>query len=268
MAVKVDWENSQKGYVGEEFFYESDLNEHHITPREYKFDRPWGIPVRYHDFDAFMNICDPKFVEFHLSYSDMELDPSAFLKVKHECGFVVHAPELFAESRLMDLAAEDEEYRTFSIEQTNRVIRITRELQCYFPSESRPMIVANIGGFTMDAPLLDDQVEVFYERFADSLGKLDLEGVELLPQTMAPFPWHFGGQRYQNLFVSADDCVRWCDQLGLRMCLDVSHSRLTCNHLGSDFYGFLERVAPYAAHIHMGDAKGVNGEGLQIEWGY
>ena len=48
------------------------------------------------------------------------------------------------------------------------------------------------------------------------------------------------------------------------MCLDVSHSRLTCNHLGSDFYGFLERVAPYAAHIHMGDAKGVNGEGLQI----
>ena len=33
----------RRDMLAEEFFYESDLNEHHITPREYKFDRPWGI---------------------------------------------------------------------------------------------------------------------------------------------------------------------------------------------------------------------------------
>jgi N-acetylneuraminate synthase len=48
------------------------------------------------------------------------------------------------------------------------------------------------------------------------------------------------------------------------MCFDVSHTMLTCNTFGLDFYDFAERIAPFTAHIHMGDAKGLNGEGLQI----
>ena len=81
---------------------------------------------------------------------------------------------------------------------------------------------------------------------------------------MAPFPWHFGGQRFQNLFVKAEDIVYWCNELNLRICLDTSHSALTCNHFDSDFYEFVRSVAPYTAHIHIGDARGTNGEGLQI----
>ena len=103
-----------------------------------------------------------------------------------------------------------------------------------------------------------------YERFEASLKELNTDGVELIPQTMAPFPWHFGGQRYQNLFVHPREIVEWCDRLNLRMCFDISHSRLTCNHFGYDFYEFAELVAPYSAHLHLGDASGVNGEGLQI----
>ena len=53
----------------------------------------------------------------------------------------------------------------------------------------------------MDSPLPSSDIPNYYERFSNSLSKLDLAGVELIPQTMAPFPWHFGGQRYQNLFV-------------------------------------------------------------------
>ena len=48
------------------------------------------------------------------------------------------------------------------------------------------------------------------------------------------------------------------------MCFDISHSMLTCNYFNKDFYKFAEKVAPYTAHIHMGDSSGVNGEGLQI----
>jgi N-acetylneuraminate synthase len=91
-----------------------------------------------------------------------------------------------------------------------------------------------------------------------------MEGIELIPQTMAPFPWHFGGQRYQNLFVHADEIVEWCTRLNLRMCFDVSHSRLMSNHFGVDFYDFARKIAPITAHLHLGDASGVNGEGLQI----
>ena len=55
------------------------------------------------------------------------------------------------------------------IRETQRVIDITRALKKYFPVTECPMIVANIGGFTMDELLPTDQLDSYYERFADSL---------------------------------------------------------------------------------------------------
>jgi N-acetylneuraminate synthase len=251
----------------EDFFFPSDLSNDRIEPRIYKFSRPWGIPVRYHDFQEYNARIKPDLFEFHLSYSDMELNPADFLKDTYTCGFVVHAPELFEKSKLMDLATPDQVYRSESIKETQRVINITRELKRYFPQAKRPMIVANIGGFTMDTPLPICEINGYYERFRLSLTQLDMEGVELIPQTMAPFPWHFGGQRYQNMFVKSEEILQWCSKLNLRMCFDISHSRLACNHLGIDFYEFAKLIAPISAHLHLGDARGINGEGLQIDDG-
>lgn len=257
-------QKAQREIKEEDFFFSSDLYGGILEPRAYKFDRPWGVPVRYHDFSEYQAKIRPNIYEFHLSYSDMDLNIDDFLQGTYDAGFVVHAPELFSESRLMDLASPDPSYREFSVRETQRVIDITRCLKKYFPSTDRPMIVANIGGFTMDALLEQDQLTSYYERFSNSLSDLDLEGVELIPQTMAPFPWHFGGQRYQNLFLHADEIVEWCNRLDLRMCFDISHSRLMTNHFGLDFYEFAEKIAPITGHLHLGDASGVNGEGLQI----
>ena len=58
---------------------------------------------------------------------------------------------------------------------------------------------------------------------------------------MAPFPWHFGGQRYQNLFVHVDEIVKLCKECNLKVCFDVSHSMLTSNHFGYDFYKFQKK---------------------------
>ncbi|MDC0576775.1 N-acetylneuraminate synthase family protein [Gammaproteobacteria bacterium] len=254
----------QRDMLEEDYFYPSDLQDTRVEPKSYKFNRPWGVPVRYHDFGEYNSKISPDCFEFHLSYSDLDLNIDEFLKGEYNCGFVVHAPELFSGSRLMDLASPDEEYRQYSLRETQRVIDITRSLKKHFPATKRPMIVANIGGFTMDALLPTHQLVSYYERFAVSLSLLDMDGVELIPQTMAPFPWHFGGQRYQNLFVHADECRYWCEKLDLRMCFDISHSRLMSNHFGVDFYEFAEKIAPITGHLHLGDASGVNGEGLQI----
>lgn len=248
----------------EDFFFPSDLHNERIEPQPYKFSRPWGVPVRYHDFHEFSARIRPDLWEFHLSYSDMDLNPADYLDGPYEAGLVVHAPELFSGSRLMDLASPDVDYRNASIVETQRVINITRTLKRFFPSTIKPPIVANIGGFTMDAPLTTEENKAYYERFACSLKQLDTQGVELLPQTMAPFPWHFGGQRYQNIFVKIDEILEWCSRLNLRMCFDISHSYLTCNYLGVDFYEFAEKIAPVTAHLHLGDARGLNGEGLQL----
>ena len=248
----------------EDYFYPSDLQDGRVEPNKYSFKRPWGIPVRYHDFTEYESKIQPDIFEFHLSYSDLDLNIDEYLSGPYNCGFVVHAPELFSGSRLMDLASPDSVYREFSIAETQRVINITRALKKNFPSTDRPMIVANVGGFTMDKLLPNSELPSYYERFSESLSCLDMDGVELIPQTMAPFPWHFGGQRYQNIFVHAEEIVHWCEKLNLRMCFDISHSSLMCNHFGLDFYEFSEKIAPITGHLHLGDASGVNGEGLQI----
>jgi len=80
----------------------------------------------------------------------MELNPDNYLFNTYEQDFVVHAPELFPGSHLMDLATSDKAYLEESIIQTQRVIDITRYLKKFFPNVKRPMIVANVGGFSRD----------------------------------------------------------------------------------------------------------------------
>ena len=74
----------------------------------------------------------------------------------------------------------------------------------------------------------------------------------------------FWWQRYHNLFVECDEIEKFCSQHGIRVCLDTSHSKLASNHSNGSFKEFISCVGPFAAHLHIADAKGVDGEGLQI----
>ncbi|GBO87188.1 N-acetylneuraminate synthase family protein [Marinobacter salsuginis] len=247
-----------------DFFFESDIGGATFVPRSYQFALKHGIPVRYHDFEALAHLSNLEFVEFHLSYRDLDLDLTEFLTPCRELGYAVHAPELFAGDHTLDLCALNEDYRAHSIRELQRVIKVTRELKRFFPGQVMPKIVVNVGGFS-DSDFIDsDGRKARYEILAESLSALDREDVEIIAQTMPPFPWHFGGQRFHNLFVSPEDIVAVCNELGIRVCLDVSHSKLACNYFNWDFDRFVEEVAPLSAHIHIADAKGVDGEGLQV----
>lgn len=247
-----------------DFFYQTDLTEIPVDPSEYQFSLKWGIPVRYHDFKKFSTLIRPDIFEFHLSYRDMDINLDDMDLGKQNADLLVHAPELFKGSHLLDLTAPDTEFLDKSIEETQRVIDIAQKLNERFFESETVFMITNIGGYTMDEPLKPEEKTRRYERFGNSLSKLTLGNVELIPQTMAPFPWHFGGQRYQNLFVDALEIQKWCSIFGLRICLDVSHSFLACNHYNWNFADFLKTVSPFTAHLHLADAKDTNGEGLQF----
>jgi N-acetylneuraminate synthase len=255
---------ARRALAVDDYFYPSDL-EDEVSPLEHlRFRRPWGVPVRHHDWRLFIRGARPDFLEFHLSFKDLELKVDDYFDGPLDLGLVVHAPELFAGSHLMDLASPDDGYRRHSIAETQRVIAVTRELKRFFPRTERPLIVANIGGFSRDRPLAPGERPAYYARLGESLAALDLQGVELVPQTMTPFPWHFGGQRHQNLFVFPQEILSTSRKLGLRICLDVSHTQLAARHFGFDLHEAIELFGSSVAHLHMGDAKGVDGEGLQI----
>jgi len=247
-----------------DLLFESDLRDTTAKPRHYHFSRPWGIPVRYHDYRKMLDLIKPDFLEFHFSYKDLEVNLDDYFSEPLNIGLVVHSPELFAGDHVLDLCADDDNYRRRSIEELCRVVEMTRNLTRYFPAYNRPCIVTNIGGFTMDRPMAPELKEKMYARCVESIAEIDLSGVEIIPQTMPPFPWHFGGQRYHNLFVDPNEIVRFCRNNDFRVCLDVSHSKLACNHHGFSFQELIKKIGPYTAHLHMGDADGVDGEGLQI----
>ncbi|ONM45789.1 acetylneuraminic acid synthetase [Halopseudomonas pachastrellae] len=250
-----------------DFLFESDIAG--AGQEQLVFDLPirWGVPVRYHDFLQYRARVSPDLFEFHLSYRDLSVDPEPYLETVTCNRLVVHAPELFENSELLDLVAEDEAYRQRSIVNLQRVVDATQRIAAFFPQADAQLIVANVGGFSADAPLPVEQREALYARFRDSRAQIDFGSTELIPQNMAPFPWHFGGQRHQNIFMMPDELAQKAQELELRLCLDLSHLQMTCFHFGLDFQQALRRLLPLSAHLHVADAKGSNGEGVLMGTG-
>ncbi len=255
---------AKRDFKAGDFFYPSDVDAQRVEVRQYKFSRPFGIPVRYHDLAKMAGMSNFDLLEFHLSYKDMEEAPEKFFSAPLNLDLAVHSPELFSGDHVMDLCSTDPIYRERSIVELQRVIDLTRRLKPFFKRARKPFVIINAGGFTPDGFIPEGARASLYELIADSLAKVNQEGVEIIFQTMPPFPWHFGGQRYHNLFMTAEDIERFCNRYKCRICLDISHSQLACNHFGLSFRDFLERVGEYSAHLHIVDAEGVDGEGLQI----
>ena len=254
----------KRDLVAGDLLYPSDISESKVSARCYKFKRPFGVPVRYHDFKELEALSNFDLYEFHLSFKDIELDPGQFLHVNPSKQFVVHSPELFSGDHVLDLCSEDKIYRTRSIDELQRIADLTRKLKEFFPKTERPLIIVNVGGFSFDNFIDQNKKEKLYQMVAESLSKIDQSGIEFIPQTMPPYPWHFGGQRYHNLFLHPDEIVKFHDRYGYRVCLDISHSQLACNHYHISFQNFLMRIAKISAHLHLVDATGIDGEGLQI----
>lgn len=260
--------NAKRDIEVDDYFISNDLSIKKTIKKDFKFKRPYGIPVRYHDYMKFTKIFNNlDFVEFHFSEKDLKKSYSKDLPKKSNLGFAVHAPELFEDSRLLDLCTEDKQYRDFSIDCMKRVIETTNDLKDIFSTQTNPCIITNIGGFSMDDNVDTDTMEKFYENFNDSVSKLDKSGVNIVPQTNAPFPWHFGGQRYQNLMLDVKSIERICSENELQICLDVSHSSLFCNHARIKIDDFISKIGHLVAHLHISDSRGTNGEGLQLNDG-
>jgi sialic acid synthase SpsE/sugar phosphate isomerase/epimerase len=249
-----------------DFFFNSDIeNDSVLKPKKFHFKREWGIPVRFHDIDKISRLSNPDLVEFHLSYKDLDLTIEDYIQEKKDMNFVVHSPELFAGDHILDLCSENEDYRKKSIFELSRVAELTRKLRGYFQNiPSKTLIVVNVGGATENSFANHGQKLRMFELLAESLSSIDQTNIEFIPQTMPPFPWHFGGQRFHNLFIDPKEISHFCKKYNYRICLDVSHSKLACNYNSWSFREFIQEVGAYSAHLHIVDAYGLDGEGVQI----
>lgn len=245
--------------------YETDIMGQIEKKQEYKFSLPTGVPVRYHDYTKIMQNTKLDFVEFHLSYQDLGLRIEDFIQVKQDIGFAVHCPELFTNDHILDLASDNPEYRSQSIIELKNVINVTQEIGKIFPKSEKPILVINVGGWNRECFISEEDKRIKYKLVADALSSIGQTNVTFSVQTMPPFPWHFGGQSHHNLFINPREIQEFCQSNPeIKICLDTSHLMMACNYFGWDFYDSVELLLPYTNHMHIVDATGIDGEGVQI----
>lgn len=247
-----------------DFFYATDLADQRVLGRNYTFRRPWGLPVRYHDYGSLLEDSTPDFLEFHFSYKDLDIPLDEVFSEKLPMFYTTHSPDLFAGDFLLNLASFDDAHWERSIAELQRVVDITRAMRPWFDSPDDPVIIASLGGFTKDAFASPDEIDRMYDRVAAGLARVDDAEVRLCAQTLPPFPWYMGGQLFCNLFVRAEDTAEFAATHGRRLCFDVSHSKLAANFAKAPFSEYVELLAPHAEHLHLVDSTGVDGEGVQV----
>ncbi len=247
----------------EEQFRVTDLSDESLEELAEQFPLRWGPVARYRDFETMVRL-QPDLFEFHLTDTDVDT-PIPSLP---ECGqeLVVHAPEYY-HGRLLDFSSSSAEVVSMSLDVVKRVMDIARSLRASFEGTGeRVRMVVHPGAMSYD-PHLDAHDDLL-KRLCDTLpGLLSEPGVEILVENMPPYPWYFGGQWYHNAFLSAEDMCVLAEATGVRLCYDVSHAALSCTSEHWDLAEFTRTVAPHVSHIHIADASGTDGEGLQIDEG-
>jgi N-acetylneuraminate synthase len=226
----------------------------------------WGVVVRFSDITEH-DWGDPDAYEFRINGADMEADIASVLEgrsINKQLG--IHAPEQKGHD-IVDLSARTEQTRREAVEIIQEVIDIVRDVvKPHFDIDHNPYIVIHPGGITVDHMELEatEEMNAALER---SISDLDDDGVNLLLENMPPLPWIYGGQQYHNNFMNANEIAAYCERTGQRICYDTSHAKLWCNYANANLYEHAKKLLPYTEYLHVADAAGVDGEGLQIGGG-
>lgn len=221
----------------------------------------WGIVVRFSDIDD-QDWGQPDVFEFRINGADLdqEFDLGTY---DQELG--IHAPEQKGHN-IVDLSAQDETVRHEAVGIMQQVIDKVREkVKPAFPTDEPPIII-HPGGITEHDFSLEAIPEM-NEALERSMSELDDDGVQLLLENMPPFPWIYGGQQHHNNFMDAEEIAAFCERTGCKICYDTSHAKLWCNYAEIDLYEHAKILKPYTEYLHVSDAIGVDGEGIQIEEG-
>lgn len=227
------------------------------------FSNDWGSKCRFHDYEKYAILNSPV-IEFHCSQTDLKVDFKP--KEISDSKLIIHAPEIF-DRKLVDICSPDEEIVKNSLEILQETINKTTKLAKYFP-KAKPRIVMHLGGMFLNNKEVKDTyklIDVAIENFK----RLDYDSniVEILPENLPPRPWYLGGEWYQHGFMSTADMIRFCKEFNFKITFDICHAQLYCNLFNIDLVDYTKEIMPIVSHLHISDAYGTNGEGVQIDEG-
>ena len=242
-------------------FSNSSINLNH------QFLGNFGLPVRFRDIKEIKEAFKPSFIEYHMFASDLQVDPNKYKDLFDGFELSIHAPEQFDDGFVLDLVSDDRDTFLESFKRFKNVLSWVNNLQ-ELNNTHEIKLITNVGGATNNP---EDRYslnkKLAYEKLAEVADFAKASGVELLPQTMPPYPWHFGGQGFHRLFMDLKDLKDMQSYYPMFFCMDVSHTWMSMAELGLDFYEEIFKYQEYFKYYHIADAKHPTDEGVQIGLG-
>lgn len=245
----------QRDVTKDEPFLPSDLEASSIDTREYSLPLQWGYVARFRDMFEMLAL-KPHCIEFH--FTDHDLDET-FPGGEYSQSMIVHAPEFWGRT-LVDLCTDHETQRRDSVKLIQMAIDRARDMAPHF--QGKPKVIVHPGAMHIDRQIHD--TKKLADNLLRSVGELNCDGVEMLIENLPPRPWYFGGQWTTSYFMDAAEILEYCEKTGNKICYDICHHKLYCNWAHVSQIDQFETLIPHVAHLHISDAAGIDGEGLQI----
>lgn len=212
-----------------------------------------ALPVRLHDQASIEEKFPIGAYEFHLSFGEVLAGLSAAQYGKHNY-YSVHLPDYINSTQLMDPFSLDVSQAGESRNILQRTADFAKMLQ---DRTGKPVPI--VGSFS----IVNKDLEDFYAQHVALLSDYERQGVSILPQWLPPIAWYFGGSVKLNALNQLRD-VELIRRHKLQICMDVCH---LC--MGDSLYRFgakdvIGMLMPNIRHVHIADADGIDGEGLQF----
>ncbi|MEP5625344.1 MAG: N-acetylneuraminate synthase family protein, partial [Hyphomicrobiales bacterium] len=222
-----------------------------------------SIPLRLHDAQVLQGRFPILNNELHLSYEEVgsfrhSMDET-LQKLDLTRRYSIHIPDYIDSKTLIDPMSEDERTRLGSLEVIETCVDLALELEARTGAG-----VPIVGSFSR---LLPEGKKPTYQRLQDVLVSAGHQrGIPIYPQWLPRIAWYFGGADVLDMFCGADD-IEIVNEIGVELCLDLSHLILSANYAKANWKEWCELLLPLSRHLHIADAIGIDGEGIEFGQG-
>jgi sialic acid synthase SpsE len=223
-------------------------------------EKQLSIPIRLHDAAVLQSRFPIKNNELHLSYEEVARfgasmdDGLAGLDLNRH--YSIHIPDYIDSKTLIDPLAADTDTQSRSLKVIETCVDLALELE-----QRTGASVPIVGSFSR---VLPEGKAATYDQLHASLLKAGRDrGAPIYPQWLPRIAWYFGGAEVLDMFCGEDD-IDIITSIGMEVCLDLSHLILSANYSKADWGNWCSRLLPLSRHIHIADAVGIDGEGIEF----
>ena len=219
-----------------------------------------SLPVRLHDFKKIKEKFSGTYYELHLSFKEVAIlnkNPSVALDLINQGDNIsIHLPDYISKDHLIDPFSDNDEINLSSNKIIDNCIEISKQIKNKSKKECLILGSFSVNNFK--------NKEIFYHKFKEYTDSIkEKDDVLIAAQWLPRKAWYFGGSALLNLFVNEED-INFVKKNKINICIDLAHLILSANYYEQDWRVWYEKLKENCVHIHISDAAGTDGEGVEF----